>query len=441
MTRDNLFSLIDSQINIQWQTEKCDKDSILFYKFNKKTKDEKDAFIARTKGINFKACVINIEDEFDECLCVSDEEFSHLQEDLLTRLYPHKDSLFFVGVTGTNGKTTTIDLVRQLCVLNEKNILTFGTLGSYKNDEFVENFHLTTPNLIDAHKLIWEHQKELDVVAFELSSHALEQDRLGHLRFDSLGWTNFTQDHLDFHKDMESYFMAKSKISELKKSDGSIFLTRSLKDYFKKIKFEHKVTKEKEQAEHQFFKLDFNKSNLNMAITLLRNIFPKLSNFPTKLGPAPGRFEVKAIGKSFVAIDYAHTPDALRSICREVKNQFPSHKLKVLFGCGGDRDKEKRALMGKAASSYADYVFVTSDNPRFEKPSDIINDIVAGLSVKYEREIEREQAINNALATLDKEILIIAGKGHENYIDIKGVKIPYSDKDVVDKYIASRSND
>ncbi len=435
MINKQILDHIDSKTNIQWQTECCDEHSVLFYKFNRKDENEKSIFLKRIKNIKFKVCILNTTHKGENFVCLSDAEYTSLQEELLCKVYPLKSTLSLIGVTGTNGKTTTVDLIRQLCILNKKKVLTFGTLGSYKNSEVVENFNLTTPSLIDGHKLIWEHQDEIDVVVFELSSHALEQNRLGHLRFDSLGWTNFTQDHLDFHGTMEKYFEAKSKIAKLKSKKGKVFVTVKLKEYIEKMNFSFQTIDEYEEAEHTFFKLDFNKSNLNMALALLRNVFSEFKNFPTKLQPAPGRFDILSVGDGHVAIDYAHTPDALSSICREVKNHFPDFKLKLIFGCGGDRDRHKRSVMGKAASEYADYIFLTSDNPRFEDPKLIIEDIVGGISTPFEIEVDRKQAIRNALSKLGKDVLIIAGKGHEDYIDKEGVKFPYSDRAVVEEFI------
>ena len=441
MTKENLIALIDHNTKIQWKVEKTDVNTILFYKFNQKNQLEKEKFIERIKNKPFKICITNFEMESENCYGVSDIEFENLQSELLNTIYPLSTNLKFIGLTGTNGKTTTVDLVRQLAVLNKKNILTFGTLGCYRNDELVENFNLTTPNLIDAHKFIFDQQEELEVIAFELSSHALEQNRLGHFRFDSIGWTNLTQDHLDYHNTMENYFQAKCKIRELVKKSGLIFLSKALSLEDLEFSFEFEVVSEGENGDHPFFSLSFNKENLDMAYALLKNIFPELKREATKLLPSPGRFDVISHMNSFIAIDYAHTPDALLSICREIKDNFPDHKLKVLFGCGGDRDRGKRSLMAKAVSQYASYGFITSDNPRFENADDIIKDILEGMSIPYEVEVDREQAIGKALNSLDKDILLIAGKGHENYIDIKGKRIFHDDKFCVQKILESQKND
>jgi UDP-N-acetylmuramoyl-L-alanyl-D-glutamate--2,6-diaminopimelate ligase len=159
-----------------------------------------------------------------------------------------------------------------------------------------------------------------------------------------------------------------------------------------------------------------------------------------KLIPPDGRFYVQSFGESFIVVDFAHSPDALENICRGIREAFPDHRLKILFGCGGDRDRTKRPQMGKIAEAYAAEVYVTSDNPRSEDPAQIIDDIISGMSrARIRRNVERRDCVRQALEELQgKEVLLLAGKGHEDYILIKGIKHPYSDIREVELFLARK---
>lgn len=427
---DLLFNL-GADTNIQWQTLNSNSNSILFYRFFDESSENLKKFQQRLKDCEYKYCVTNIEIKSDDIICLSIENFLKLQFELLLHYYPINKKIKFLGVTGTNGKTTTVDLIRQISIQNKKSVMTFGTLGVYKNEKLVENFNLTTPTLIDAIKTISKHSEGLDFVVFELSSHALVQERLGGLKFNAIGWTNFTQDHLDYHKTMDEYFAAKALVGEIIVPNGKIFLSQDMIKFKNKISFNYEIISNDQKAESPFFKVKYNLSNLNLAFNILKSVSSHIKLNSSLLSPPPGRFDIHPYKDSYIIIDYAHTPDALESICKEVKSTFKEHDLKVVFGCGGNRDKSKRKLMGAAASKFASFIYITNDNPRFEKPLDITREILEGVTVPYVIETDRKKAIEIAINDLTKNVLIIAGKGHEDYMEIEDKRVHFSDKEVV----------
>ena len=352
-----------------------------------------------------------------------------MREESLNHFYPLDQKLKLIGITGTNGKTTVTDLVRQLCLAHSIPVKTIGTLGVFEDEEKTKDFSLTTPDYVDLRKVLSGFS---GVACIEMSSHALDQKRFGSLRLDVAAWTSFSQDHLDYHLSMEDYFKAKLKIFEYLKPGARLLIASTQVDLIKAIKKEQRISVEPVKASGAFFKAVYNQENLGLANGVLKELgFTILLD--RKLSPPPGRFNIFENGDLKVVIDFAHTPAGIESIGRSIREAFPDHQLVTLFGCGGDRDKTKRAPMGKAASQWSSFVILTSDNPRFEDENSIIDDIVPGVSVPFERIAKRKKAIQYAVEKFksDSVVLLIAGKGHEEYIDQKGVKTPYSDEEVV----------
>lgn len=364
--------------------------------------------------------------------------------------YPLSDKLKFAAVTGTNGKTTTVDLVLQICELSGLRGISIGTLGVRSKGKTLEEFGLTTPGLIEWRKIIYQNVGDLDFVVMEASSHALDQGRLGSLKLDGAAWTSFSQDHLDYHKTMDEYFKCKLKIVDSLKSCAKLYVASSQKELISKLNnnkslsVANKIEKKIQNELPAFFRAKFNLDNLECARELALSLGVEENKIEwKKLLPPPGRFHVTEWQNRMAIVDFAHTPDALDNICKAIKESFPGRKLVVLFGCGGDRDRTKRPLMAQAVAQSADKIILTSDNPRGENPDQIIKDIEEGiLSFKNVVKVtERPLAIRDALKHLNEnEILLVAGKGHEEYIQIGKIKIPHSDQGEIDKYLKGISH-
>ncbi len=373
-----------------------------------------------------------------------EDKWIECQKFFCDKYYPNSLKPKILAITGTNGKTTTADLVLQLASLINLKAISIGTLGVRDKNGLIEDFGLTTPSFLQLRRILFEHAQDCDLVAMEASSHALEQRRVLGLSFYAAGWTSFTQDHLDYHKTMDSYFEAKERIVEYLRPRGKLFFPDSQAHVASKIKNQDvcvlldPLDQELRLRLPPFFKTKFNLDNLSVALALIAEVHPDLSKINIKeLNPTPGRFYIKEWNKRVAIIDFAHTPDALENLLSAVKEIYPSHRLKVLFGCGGDRDRSKRPLMGLAVQKYADEIIITSDNPRTENAMQIIDDIAKPLnSEKYKKIEKRSDALINELKVLNpNEVLVVAGKGHEDYIIIGTVKYPYSDIKTLENFL------
>ncbi|TNE98943.1 MAG: UDP-N-acetylmuramoyl-L-alanyl-D-glutamate--2,6-diaminopimelate ligase [Deltaproteobacteria bacterium] len=375
-----------------------------------------------------------------EKIHVSDADFQKLQKDLSDYFYPIDEKMKLVGVTGTNGKTSVVHLCRELMKLNGKTSASIGTMGiihSVKGE--LADLGTTSPGYIDLRR---ELKKLSDLgteyVFCEVSSHALDQARFGQgeLRLSCAGWTNLTQDHLDYHGTMEEYFNSKLKILKLLSEDGKLFIHKDdqkLVDNLKK--YPNVETLKSNVGEVPTpFKNGFAKKNLEMALTLIKCSSDLKDIKLDGLTPPRGRFSLIEDGQRIIVIDYAHTPDALENICKEVRSTYAGH-FTVVFGCGGDRDAKKRPLMGAIAEKYGDSVIVTNDNPRTEDPVKISLDIKAGMVKEHTTQLDRKLAIEMALKENLNGVILIAGKGHEEYQEINGVKNHFSDFEVVQDFI------
>lgn len=378
--------------------------------------------------------------------------------------YP-QNNLHIIGVTGTNGKTTTTYILEAL--LGEDKTARFGTVEYKIGDEIIPAPN-TTPMSIDIVKMCKKAvDKGLKYLVMEISSHGLELGRVNMLKLDVGIFTNLTEDHLDFHKTMENYFSAKKKMFDLLKDmrnsvvniddkygEKYMSYTNGLSygmekgDITGKIekisrhgqKIELKIFNSRHETELKLLG-KFNLYNLLGAIGAVKclgmkdeEILEKIKN----IHGAPGRFEPVKIDADFtVIVDYAHTGDALENILKSV-NEIKTKRIITVFGCGGDRDREKRPVMGRIAEKFSDLAVVTSDNPRTEKPEEIIREIVAGLQQdNHIIEIDRAKAIEIAVQNAQKDdIIVIAGKGHENYQIIGREKIHFDDREAVQSAMA-----
>ena len=368
---------------------------------------------------------------------------------LAQNLYPEANNIKLIAVTGTNGKTSVCHFISQLATsLNIKNGV-IGTLGLTNIDKKTIN---TTPDIFTIYSALQNYiEQGMELVVIEASSHALVQGRLEGLSFIQGIFTNLTQDHLDFHKNMKSYKEAKGKLFNKNSIEKAIInLDDDNHSYFLDVSSEiptetfcnndFSYIKSNEygficKLNNFVFELpligNFNLSNALAAYKSIRslgyeddNVIPKL----TELSPPPGRMQ--KIPRKNIWIDYAHTPDALLNVLKTLKVHYPDYRIRLVFGCGGDRDKTKRQMMGKIASANANSIVITNDNPRSEKPEKICDDILAGIKVENDVQVilDRKKAITSAVQTLgEDEVLLIAGKGHEEIQIIGSERLPFSD--------------
>lgn len=380
--------------------------------------------------------------------------------------------LWTVGVTGTNGKTSCTQWIAQAFNKIERPCVVAGTLGNGYPDALEAGMN-TTPDAAWLHGNLRDWYRDgARAVAMEVSSHGLEQGRVGGVEFDVAMFTNLTRDHLDYHGSMANYRNAKARLFDCETLKGVVF---NLDDGFGAVLARKRraanVTRlgfgfnpprtvpgvSQVQGRNLRLGLDgirfdaitpwglvqvksavlgrFNASNLlgTLAVLLVSGIsVSDAEGALAALKPVPGRAQFFGGGtRPLVVVDYAHTPDALEKMLltlREIIGVSNQSKLTCVFGCGGDRDQGKRAIMGRIASRYADALVITSDNPRSEEPLAIIADILEGVTQNFSVVESRARAVNGAIASARRgDIVLIAGKGHEPYQEIKGVRHRYSD--------------
>ncbi len=360
-----------------------------------------------------------------------------------------------IGITGTNGKTTTAAAIYSILLDLGHKVAMQGTRGFYMNDEMVEGKSLTTPTVLNTYKHIYQAAAAgCEYFVMEVSSHAIVQKRIEGIPFALKILTNITQDHLDYHNSLEEYIAVKN----------SFFADESLK----------LINKDESRAEFNFknansygienpatyriiaytmndgisavmqnfqsietFSTDlygfFNLYNMTAAVAavhlLTEHTIPEIAEVTPNFAGVSGRME-KVSEDPLVIVDFAHTPDGMQQILNSLKEK----ELRVVFGAGGDRDKSKRPIMGRVAASYAKKVYVTSDNPRSEDPDAIISDIVSGIDEKGKVVVNpnRKEAIAQALSDREgDEVILILGKGDETYQIIYDQKFPFDDREVV----------
>ena len=370
-----------------------------------------------------------------------------------------------IGVTGTNGKTTITNVIKHILMENGHKTGLVGTIQNEIGDEILHTDN-TTPMTYDFMGLLAKMADAgCEYVVMEVSSFGLCQYRIGSSHFDVAVFTNLTQDHLDYHKDMEDYYQAKKMLFDIcdtavinadddygKRLFGEVSckkLSFSVKEnadfYADGIKIKSTGSSfwfcsgDKSHLVKTRMPGSFNVSNLTAAIGAcleaglgIENIIPAIENY----NGVKGRCEVIPTGRDFTVIcDYAHTPDALENILCSVK-EYTENDLICLFGCGGNRDAAKRPKMAEAAAKFADKLIITSDNPRNEKPEAIIDDILEGVRnkpVNYDVVVDRREAIYHALKIAEKgDIIVLAGKGHEDYQILAGMEhIHFDEREVV----------
>ena len=399
------------------------------------------------------------------------EDVSQIEADIAAAYYNFpSESLFMVGVTGTNGKTTICYLIKHIFDSSQKRTGLLGTVEYILGkNRFISS--LTTPDNVMIQKYLKEMIAEgCCCAALEVSSHGLEQGRLANVNFDIGIFSNLSQDHLDYHRDFENYSDAKKRLFDALLPSGAAIVniddewaakmieTTKAKiitygienkkaDFFaKNIKFSLEglqfdlVCKDMNVTIRSRLIGRFNVYNILAAIVAaleakipMEQIIKNIETFNS----APGRLQRVKSKKDFhVFVDFAHTPEALKNVLLTLRELKPN-KIITVFGCGGDRDKNKRPMMGKICSELSDISVITSDNPRSEPPLQIISEIEAGFSLKnYLVEEERNKAIEKAISLANKnDIILIAGKGHETSQIFANKTILFNDREIAEKLL------
>ncbi len=395
--------------------------------------------------------------------------------ELASAFYGHlSHQMKMIGVTGTNGKTTTTYMIRNILLDGGYLPGLIGTVAYEFGGRSLPSMR-TTPEAPDIHSMLLQMKEQgCDAVVMEVSSHAIAMQRVHGIDFNIGVFTNLTQDHLDFHRDMDSYFDAKANLFESLDPEENHAAVVNVDDpWGRRLVEERKLDVEvvtygfgeEAQVRAEAIRLDlhgtsfrvhtpwgagrvqlqllgrFNVHNALAAIAAggccgipLENIIQSLH----RMESVPGRLELVPCRKGRkIFVDYAHTDDALRNVLATLRD-ICKGRLIVVFGCGGNRDRGKREKMGRVAGELADYAIVTSDNPRREDPGAIVGEIITGFedSSRYEVILDRRDAIAAAVAMMHrKDMLLIAGKGHETYQEFAGTVVPFDDREAVKELI------
>lgn len=420
---------------------------------------------------NGAARVIVEEGDYDVETVVVEDTRAYLKDYLYKHYYPYFKDMKLIGVTGTNGKTTIGYMMYQMMTMLDIPCAYMGTIGFYYCGNFIKMVN-TTPDVDVLYEyFIKAKDAGCKVLVMEVSSHALAKDRIYGLEFDEVAFTNLTQDHLDFHKTIENYANAKQllfkktrgkKIAvingddphashfELEGNQNLLISDQKGDVLIQDIEFSHLGTtftfkyQEKEYQTHIQMVGRYNVYNYLTAMLLIHELGYEIDTIlalNTKLKAPKGRMELIVYGTNGIFVDYAHTPDATLNVL-ESAQEFKKGRIITIIGCGGDRDTTKRPIMGEIACKHSDHVIITDDNPRTEDPQKIINDILKGVSGDYEVINDRHLAIAKGMSLLkENDILMILGKGHEDYQIIGTEKIHFSDQEEVEKYIREHTHD
>ena len=475
MLLGNYFTNIDNSkkkiffSGISFNSKDIKKDNIFFAIKGNNFDGNKFISIAIKKGSKIIISEKRITNSQKDILFIHTKNIRKLLAEIAFKIYKNKPNNL-IAVTGTNGKSSVSDFYFQLLKLNKIKVASIGTLG-VKSKNIRRNLQNTTIDPIRMGQILSKlKSQKINNVIMEASSHGLTQHRLDGLKFSSGIFTNLSQDHLDYHKNFKDYFKAKQYLFEnLIRKKGNVITDETLPEFkrIKKIAISRKlklqvlnnsknqfqILSHSYRGEKQILKIRYynltREINLNligkiqlknilMAIIAAKNSnisLIKILNVLSQLKPIDGRLEKigKIKNRSKVILDYAHTPDALRICLSNLKEQFPNKKIILLFGCGGNRDQNKRFKMGKIACDYSNEIYLTDDNPRFEDPRKIRDDIKKGIQDTSIKEIpDRKKAISEAIKNLNTgDILLVAGKGHEKTQDFGKKKIYFSDKKII----------
>ena len=397
---------------------------------------------------------------------VVQDSSKYLKEQLVKEYSQSLKKLKIIGVTGTNGKTTTCYLIYQLLKSLDVKAAYMGTIGFFFEEEKIE-LPNTTPEILTIYKLFLEAmEKGCTTIVMEVSSHALSLERVAGLEFQIGAFTNLTEDHLDYHKTMEEYLQAKLKILNYMSLNGVFIVnqddiaSKRFQETFKNTKtigmkesnywikeytFNPVKTTILLEYNNQDYTIEtnltgkFNVYNYLTALAILHEYgfsIEEILSKTNKIYPPKGRCETYKVKDGYAVVDYAHTPDAVEKVIDAYK-ELSKGKIITLVGCGGDRDPLKRPIMGHIATEKSDWVIFTNDNPRTEDPEKIMKDILQGVEkTNYEVILDRHEAIKKALDKINKEdIVLLLGKGHEDYQILGHEKVHFDDSEEIKNYI------
>ena len=454
LTFDHYIELNIDYSKVVNSTLDIEKDSILCIELNNVEKLDNLILEGLKKGIKLVLTSTNSTIENEKVYRY--KNFDEVFYDILENLCLDYKSKNYFGITGTNGKTTTGYLLKQL--IGSKAAFV-GTVDEENYFNFTKEEHLTTPKLFNLVKLISKLNSDIDSIILEVSSHAIKQDRLKDINFVISGFTNLSQDHLDYHINMDEYLMTKSKLFNEDISNKFLFVDS---EYGKKINLtqdsrglsignapSNDIQFLSYEDEIINFKIDGIKIKENLKITGPESVynfllafglayyselydFEALKNNIKTLKNPPGRYQVLDINEKSIIVDYSHTPDAIEKVISYTRDLY-QNEIIVVFGAGGNRDKSKRKLMGKA-SQLANKIIITNDNPRNENPMEIAKDILAGIDLQKDAKIilDRRDALEEAISFLnDKTTLLVLGKGHEKHQEIGDRILDFDDVVVI----------
>ena len=433
---------------ISTNSKEIKKDYIFFAIKGNKFNGEKFINEAIYNGSSVIVCSKKCKTKNKNVLFIKKKNIRFFLSEVASKFYKLKPKNI-IAVTGTNGKTSVADLFYQILRINNIPVATIGTFGIKYNGRTIKT-NLTSPDTVTLHKnLYFLKKKKINNVIIESSSHGLDQKRLHHINFKGAIFTNFSQDHLDYHKTMKSYLNAKLILfREILDKKSTIISDKAIKPFYIIKKISKKKNFKLLDISKEFVKIkntlviatsDFKIKNLAMAIKSL-----KICGFKDKLiyrtikkiRDVHGRLElVKRYQNDIkVFIDYAHTPDALLTTLRSLKTDY-GNDISLVFGCGGERDKKKRPLMAKIADDYCKKIYITDDNPRNENPKKIRDELLKYIKKNKALSIgNRKLAIKKAIQNAnDREIVLVAGKGHEEQQIYKNKILNISDKKIIKK--------
>ena len=461
LTFDHYVNLNIDYSNVVNSTLDIENDSILCIELNDAERLDNLILEGLKKGT--KLVLTSTKSTIENKSVYRYENFEEIFFDILKNLSPDYKSKYYFGITGTNGKTTTGYLLKQLIGSTSAFV---GTVDEENYFDFTKEEHLTTPKLFNLVKLISKLNSEIDSIILEVSSHAIKQDRLKDINFVISGFTNLSQDHLDYHINMDEYLMTKSKLFNEDISNKFLFVDTeygqkiNLKQNSRGISIGNASSNDIEFLSYEdeiiSFKIAGIKIKEKLTITGPESVYNFLlafglayyselydleilkNNIKTLKNP-PGRFQVLGINEKSIIVDYSHTPDAIEKVICYTRELY-QNEIIVVFGAGGNRDKSKRKLMGEA-SQFANKIIITNDNPRNENPMEIAKDILSGIDLQKDAKIilDRRDALEEATSFLnDKTTLLVLGKGHEKHQEIGDRILDFDDVVVIKDILGNK---